>query len=189
MNQAALRTDWGPEFWARYYDAPATRVIAPDDLYGEGMWLGMTLALRLGIALRRVVDVGSGTGKFADGVQTALPGASVERFEPFGPDVEADRRRCAELSTLQADLVVCRDVLHYLDDVEATHTLALMNHSGAAALYLRVSVAEDFVDPRSDSELVRRPYEFVRTRLTNYINLRFGIWVRTGTPMLLGAAE
>lgn len=185
-----LRTDWGPEFWQRHYVDEKTRVVSPGDLEAEGLWLVMTLHFRIDLPVHRILDIGSGTGAFAHGMEAIGQGVTVERIDPHGPDPKALRVRATEWPLTKYDLIVCRDTLHYLGDHDAARVLDKMNASGALALYLRVSVFEDASpDPRSDEQLVRRPFSNLTRALTNYVPLRFGIWLRKGTPIRLGYAE
>jgi len=185
---AALRTDWGDSFWSKFYADKATRIVDPESLQIEGMWLGLTLKSRLGLAVDRIIDLGSGTGDFADGLDRALQ-TETRRIDLHSPDRAAERVDIRLVQLHNVDLIVCRDTLQCLEDASAAALLIRMNNSCADAIYLRVPTNKDQLTEDSDRLIALRAPGWYVSHLTNYAHLRFGIWIRRITPIRLAALE
>jgi hypothetical protein len=89
-----------------------------------------------------------------------------------------------------ADLVVCYDVLQYLDDRAASRAIANLGRLTRAALYVSALTREDWREncdrSRTDRAVHLRPGDWYRRRLRrNFRYLAMGVWLRKGvTPML-----
>jgi hypothetical protein len=184
-----VRSDWGPEFWQKYYVSPETRVATGDELYEEGYWLMYTVLLRLQVPLDSILDIGSGTGDFSDGM-AAWEAGLVKRIEPYGPDPNAIRASAGTYQFKGHDMLVCRDVLQYFTGYECASILNKMDHSGAKVLYIRFPKKEDVnLSKKCDTECVLHSGRELRRQLTNYTNRGMGIWTRSDVPVFLLAGE
>lgn len=195
MSAAALRDNWGDAYFERYYGNPATWIASPGARNDEGRWLALMLQ-RLKLRPKRAVDIGSGTGEFALGLEYSsvypVPkGFTVLRVDPYAPDRGAIRAEALHFPFEADDLIVCRDVLHYFDDDYCARVLRRFNDSGAVALYLRVICAEDGVTDASDDALKveHRPAAWYRERLGMYIGIGFGLFVRGDVGIAMSALE
>jgi chemotaxis methyl-accepting protein methylase len=93
-----------------------------------------------------------------------------------------------------ADLVVCYDVLQYLDDRDAARAIANLSRLTRAALYVSALTREDWREncdrSRTDRAVHLRTGDWYRRRLKrNFRYLGFGVWLRKGVTALLWDME
>jgi hypothetical protein len=84
---------------------------------------------------------------------------------------------------VQSDLVVCYDVLQYLDDRDAARALLNLHRLTRAALYVSALTREDWREncdrQRSDGNVHLRSGQWYRRRLKrNFNHLGCGVWLR-----------
>jgi chemotaxis methyl-accepting protein methylase len=92
------------------------------------------------------------------------------------------------------DLVVCYDVLQYLDDREAARAIVNFNRLTCAALYVSALTHEDWRDncdrSKTDRAVHLRPGAWYRRRLRRHFTyLGFGVWLRKGVTAILWDME
>jgi SAM-dependent methyltransferase len=92
------------------------------------------------------------------------------------------------------DLVVCYDVLQYLDDHTAARAMANLGRLSRVALYFSALTIEDWRRncDRSctDRAVNMRPAAWYRTRLQrNFYCLGLGVWIRKTEPTIRWALE
>lgn len=185
------------DFYRRYYRDPATRVASRADALRLGRFVCAYVAY-LGFTVQRVLDAGCGLGHFRAPVREFFPraryvgietseylcrrygwlGASVADYEPAEP----------------FDLVLCHDVLQYLDDREARRALANLARLCRGALYFSVLTSEDWrrnADrARTDASVRLRPARWYRPRLArSFTPQGGGLLVRRGHDPLLWELE
>jgi SAM-dependent methyltransferase len=93
-----------------------------------------------------------------------------------------------------SDLVVCYDVLQYLEDRSAGRAIANLGRLARSALYFSALTREDWrenCDRRlTDRAVHLRPGEWYRRRLRRqFFYLGFGMWLRKGERPLLWDLE
>jgi predicted TPR repeat methyltransferase len=122
--------------------------------------------------IRSVLDVGCGEGAWFTPLRELRPPVSYAGLESseyavakFGRERNIRRGSVGELTALDTgrryDLVVCADVLHYVNDRDVRHGIAAMSRLSRGLLYLEVLTAED--DIIGDlQEFVRRPSRWYR---------------------------
>ena len=99
----------------------------------------------------------------------------------------------AQLPDVSADLVICNDVLGYLEDKDCAK--AMKNLAGVCerALYLGVLTAEDLsgIDSeRTDSAQLVRPSRWYRQRLKrHFVNAGGGLWLKRPVEVTLWSLE
>lgn len=172
-------------YYDRYYRNPRTRAITPAAVKRQAVFIAAYLR-HLEVEVRHVLDVGCGTGNLLRALGRAFPGASVRGIEYSdylcgrygwepGSVVDLD-------TTRTADLVVCNDVLGYLDDRSCARALANLTAITDAALYLGVLTREDLglCDPgRTDSTQIARPLQWYRRRLApHFMAVGGGLYLR-----------
>jgi hypothetical protein len=98
-----------------------------------------------------------------------------------------------ELTDLQADLVICNDVLGYLDATDCQSALNNLAATTSQALYLGVLTTEDMkiIDrSRTDAQQIDRPARWYRTRLTQqFVNAGGGLWLKQPLSVPLWSLE
>lgn len=167
-----VAADFDQDFFARYYGDPATRVAdASDaerlaDLIAGG-------ARYLALPVRRILDAGCGVGLLQAPLAARFPRARYEGLElspylcrRFGwhqgslTDFVAER---------PFDLVVCHDVLQYLDDRTAARALANLARITRGALYFSALTSGDWRhaadQSRTDRAVCLRPADWYQRRL------------------------
>lgn len=156
------------EYYRRFYENPATRIISRDEQINEVAFV-IAFCNHIGLEIRRVADVGAGTGWWA---------REFERQYGGGPDIEtydASQSACDVyghqhvplqlLGGKAADLVVCRDVLRYLADHDAEEGIRRLARKCRGVLYLHVATRDDDFDrDASDVEGYFRPRSWYRRR-------------------------
>lgn len=132
----------------------------------------------LGRTLRSVLDVGCGEMPWREELRLVRPRARWQGVDPsdyvvsqFGKSHKVCRGSWGELSRLRLgrpfDLVVCCDVLHYLDENEIRSGLATLEDLLGGVAYLEAFTAED--DPTGDLEGFHvRPASFYRRLFRAY---------------------
>ena len=164
--------DFDERFFARYYGDPATRVAdAGDAAQLAALIAGIVHYLELPV--RRILDAGCGIGLLRTPLRRHFPGASYEGLElsPFlckkygwHPGSLADFAAPAPY-----DLVVCHDVLQYLDDRSASRALANLARLSRGALYFSVLTRRDWQQAadqsRTDRDVHLRSADWYRRRL------------------------
>jgi SAM-dependent methyltransferase len=173
-------------FFARYYLDPATRVADPEDDERLAVLVaGITGYLELPV--RRILDAGCGVGLLRRPLLRAF-----RRARYVGLDASAYlARRYGHVQGSIADyrpatpfdLVICRDVLQYLDDDAAARSIANLARLTRAALYLSVPTRADFADiadpALSDANVSKRSASWYQSRLRRHFrHLGFGVYLK-----------
>lgn len=144
------------QYFDRWYRDPEERV-------GSRASLGRKVALALAVAeallerrVRTVLDVGCGEARWQPVLDRLRPGLRYQGVDPspyaagrYGKHRNVLRGRADGLDALGLpgpwDLVVCCDVLHYLDDGEAREALRGISARLGGVAYLEAFTAEDDV--------------------------------------------
>jgi SAM-dependent methyltransferase len=152
----------------------------------------------LGFPVRRVLDAGCGLGYFRAPVRDFFPRARYV-------GIETSAYLCRRYGWTQAsianyapeepfDLVLCHDVLQYLDQRDAGRALSNLARVCRGALYFSVLTSEDWrrnADrARTDPAASLRPAGWYRARLArNFRPQGGGLLVRRGYEPLLWELE
>ena len=174
-------------YYERFYLRGRTRArIAADASRTADLIFGA--ARHYHVDVRRIVDLGAGTGVFLRAVARRFPSAAVVGVElsPWAARtygwIEAS---VADFSDPHGfDLVICNDVLQYLDDATATRALAAIAAACRGMAYVTAPTAHD-VEHTCDHAIsdVRghfRPGTWYRRRLAR-------TFVDVGSGLLLKA--
>ncbi|MBI2801640.1 MAG: class I SAM-dependent methyltransferase [Gammaproteobacteria bacterium] len=176
---------FGAAFYRRFYGARATRVAAFEDYEVRARLLAAYAAL-LRAPVRRILDVGAGTGHF----RKALMGC-FKRAEYVG--IEVSEYACERHGWLnrsivdyaparEFDLIVCHDVLQYLVRADAVRAIANLKALCAGLLYCTVLTREDWNDncdqSRTDGDVNLRSAAWYRRRLADdFCKLGTGVYI------------
>lgn len=168
-------------YFERWYRRPASRLEAPAELRRK-VAMAVAIAERhLGRALGSALDVGCGEGRWLAELRRLRPRLRYVGVEPseyavtrFGRRRGIVRGAFGELGKLDLggpfDLVVCADVLHYLEDDELDRGLPALVAATGGAAYLEVLTAAEEVEGDTRGMILRAPesYEerFARLGLT-----------------------
>ncbi len=184
-------------YFRKFYLNPATRVTTRAEMYSRA-WLIAAVLRHAGVPVRRILDAGCGIGLLKGEFAKVLPRARYQ-------GLESSEYLCARYGwTLgsivdhapraASDLVVCYDVLQYLDDRQAALAISNLANLSRAALYLSALTLEDWRDNcdqgKTDRAVHLRRGDWYRRRLRRKFRyLGFGIWVRKEVTTILWDLE
>ena len=159
-------------YYERFYLDPRTRVADSRDVEIQARFLCAYLD-HLGIGVRRILDMGCGLGRLREPVLARFPRARYT-------GVEVSEHLCTELgwthgsaatfrSRHRFDLVICQDVLQYLDDAEAEQAIDNFAKYCRGALFFGALTREDWEEncdrARTDGSGYLREGGWYRRRL------------------------
>ena len=165
----SFRFNFDASYYERFYLDPRTRVADTLDVEVQARFLcGYLDYLKLNA--RWILDLGCGLGRLREPLLARFPRARYT-------GVEVSEHLCAEFgwvhdsvatfrSRRRFDLVICQDVLQYLDDAEAEQALQNLARHCRGALYFGALTREDWEENCDQS----------RTDGNGY--LREGAWYR-----------
>jgi SAM-dependent methyltransferase len=188
---------FGAEFFRRYYFNPATRVTSASEMQDRAALI--LAALRHArIPVRRILDAGCGVGLLRRSFARVSPRISYT-------GLERSVYLCKRYGWIQGslvdykartpfDLVVCYDVLQYLDDKDTQRALANLTRLSRAALYFSALTREDWRANcdrgRTDRAVHLRTGAWYAKRLRRHFRyLGFGLWIRRDVTALLWELE
>jgi hypothetical protein len=136
-------------YYRKYYHDCATAVVTPEMQRAEVAFV-IAFCRHIGLGIRRFTDAGAGTGWWAKEFSRRYPScAQIETFDASEAACRLYGHRRVELQKLggrEADLVVCRDVLRYLNDTEAEKAIRRLARKCRGVLYLHVITKQDDID-------------------------------------------
>jgi 2-polyprenyl-3-methyl-5-hydroxy-6-metoxy-1,4-benzoquinol methylase len=186
-------TVFGREYFRKFYLSRATRVVTPQEMRARALTIAAAL-VQAGIPVRSILDAGCGVGLLQKPFSEVLPRARYTGLD--ASEYLCERYGWVRGSVVDyvprrpSDLVVCYDVLQYLDDRAAARAIANLSRMTRAALYVSALTREDWRQncdrKRTDRDVHLRPGDWYRARLRARLRyLGFGLWVRKDvTPVL-----
>lgn len=172
------------EYYERYYTDPETCAASSEEQARQVALIAAYLRY-LDIPVDTILDVGCGLGHFLAACATHYPEANLT-------GVEVSEHLCAELGwtwgsvvdfeSPPADLVICNDVLAYLEPEDCEVAIENLGNLTQTALFLHVLTEEDveICDiERSDPNQYLRPAEWYRTRLAeHFVSVGAGLFLK-----------
>ena len=190
-------TVFGPAYYRKFYLDPATRVVTAAEMRARARLIGAILS-HAAVPVRTILDAGCGIGLLRKPFAEVLPRArytGLDSSEYLCTRYGWVRGSVADYAPRRAsDLVVCYDVLQYLDDREAARAVANLSRLTRAALYVSALTREDWRANcdrrRTDRAVHLRPGEWYRRRLRRQFGyLGFGVWLRKDAAAILWDLE
>ena len=188
---------FGADYYRRFYLNPATAVVTPREMRARATLIAAVLE-QAQIPMRRILDAGCGVGLMQRAFAQVLPKARYT-------GLEASPYLCRRYGWVQGsivdywqprsvDLIVCYDVLQYLDDKEAAAAIVNMARLTHGALYISALTRRDWAEncnkSRTDRAVRMRDGAWYRRRLKRYFDyLGFGLWLRKGVCAILWEME
>ena len=184
-------------YFARYYFDRATSVA--DHGYFDRLadFVGAYLRL-LDCDVSRILDAGCGPGFIHDGLRRIFPDASIDAFDVSEYICERFGWECSSIEAYaprQAyDLVICQDVVQYLDRDPAARVLEKLGACTRHALFFGVLTVEDWEhncdQTLTDGDVHLRSAAWYRRHLKHdFKNAGGGIFVKRDADMVLYALE
>ncbi len=164
--------DFDQAFFERFYGDPATRVADEGDAERiAGLIAGVVQYLELPV--RRILDAGCGVGLLRAPLLARFPKARYEGLEYSAYLCRQhgwiEGSLAEHVAKAPYDLVVCHDVLQYLDDASAARALRNLATLCRGALYFSVLTRGDWRhaadQSRTDRTVHLRTADWYRRRL------------------------
>ncbi|HUK01706.1 MAG TPA: class I SAM-dependent methyltransferase [Steroidobacteraceae bacterium] len=178
-------------YYHRYYFNPRTSVTSRKEMDARGVLIAAYTEY-VGLPVRRILDAGCGIGALRRPLLRRLTRASYQGLEfseylcqRYGwtqGSVE-DFRAAAPF-----DLVICYDVVQYLDAAAATRALENLARLCRGVLYFSALTRADWHENcdqrRTDPDVYRRTGTWYRKRLRRrFVEVGAGLWLRRGAPL------
>jgi SAM-dependent methyltransferase len=188
---------FGREYYQRYYFDPRTAVATRREMQARARLIA-ALTGHVGLPVRRILEAGCGTGMLRTPLRRLLPRAhyvGLEHSDYLCRRYGWQRGRIeAYRAPAPFDLVICYDVLQYLDAAAARRALANFGRLCRGVLYFSALTRGDFehnCDPqRTDSDVYLRSAHWYRARLRRqFREAGLGFWLRRGAPLTLWELE
>jgi SAM-dependent methyltransferase len=188
---------FGREYYQRYYFDAHTAVASRREMH-ERARLIAALAAHAGLPVRRILEAGCGTGALRAALRRLLPQAHYvaldsseylcRRYGWVHGCIEEYRARTP------FDLVICYDVLQYLEAPAARRALANFGRLCRGILYFTALTRYDYQHncdrSRTDADVELRSARWYRTRLARqFREAGLGFWLRRGAPLTLWELE
>jgi SAM-dependent methyltransferase len=190
-------TAFDAAYFRKYYFNASTRVTTAAEMRGRARLIAAVLH-HAGIPVRSILDAGCGIGLLRKPFAAAIPRARYRGLE--ASDFLCARYRWVKGSVVDfvprtpSDLVICYDVLQYLEDGEASAAIANLAKLTRAAIYISALTREDWREncdrSRTDRSVHLRSGDWYRRRLRRRFNyLGFGVWLRKDVTAVLWDME
>lgn len=188
---------FGRAYYQRYYFDPRTAVANRSEMHARAQLIA-AFTTHLQLPVRRILDAGCGTGLLRSALRRLLPRAHYVALESsdylcrrYGwvrGRVEDYRPRAP------FDLVICYDVLQYLDALAAQRALENFGRLCRGVLYFTALTRCDYEQncdrARTDAAVHLRSARWYRTRLARqFREAGLGFWLRRGAPLTLWELE
>ncbi len=197
VHPIVTATAFNSTYFRKYYFNAATRVTSAVEMRGRAQLIAAILR-HANIPVRSILDAGCGIGLLRKPFAAAIPRARYVGLE--SSEYLCTRYKWTQGSVTDfvprspSDLVVCYDVLQYLDDRDASRAIVNLAKLTRAAVYLSALTREDWREncdrTRTDRAVHLRPGDWYRRRLQKRFNyLGFGVWLRKDVTAILWDLE
>ncbi len=185
-----MSTNFDKDYYQRFYFDPRTAVVSRAEMNARAK-LVAAYAGHIGLPVRRLLDAGCGIGLLRAPLRRAFPRAEYVGLEYSEYLCRRYGWAQGSLATWSADpfdLVVCYDVLQYLDDRAAARAIANLARLTRGVLYLSALTARDWREncdrTRTDRNVHLRESDWYGRRLRRHFRPSgAGFWVRRGSPL------
>ena len=179
-------------YYDRFYRDPATRCASVQDARVQADFLAGYLRY-LEVPVREIVDIGCGLGRLLHALDKHFPQARAV-------GVEGSAYLCREYGWQRAtlpdyapphafDLVICQDVLAYLDATDAAAAIDALGRVTRKALLFGALTTEDLVlcdEARTDTDVYLRRAAWYRRRLgREFEPVGGGLWLKKPTHAVI----
>lgn len=184
-------------YYQRYYFDPRTAVTDRREMRARARLIA-SYCDHVNLPVRRILDAGCGTGLMRAPLLRWLPRASYTGLETSDYLCRRYGWQHGSIEGFRAappfDLVICYDVLQYLDSGAAQRALANFSRLCRGVLYFTALTRFDWEHncdrTRTDSKVHLRSGRWYRNHLRRSFNeAGAGFWVRRGAPLTMWELE
>jgi len=184
-------------YFQRYYFDPRTAVISPHEVRARATLIAAFVE-HVGLPVRRILDAGCGTGQLRATLLRHLERATYTGLDTSEYLCARYGWQCARIEDYRAaqpfDLVVCYDVLQYLDARGAARALANLSRLCRGVLYFSALTRADWRhncdQRRTDRNVHLRTGDWYRARLRrSFREIGAGFWVQRRAPLAIWELE
>jgi SAM-dependent methyltransferase len=185
-GQLGSAADFDRDYYRRYYFDPRTAVTTRAEMDARGRLIA-GLVDHIDLPVRNILDVGCGVGLLRRPLLKALPQASysgMEYSEYLCRRYGWQQGAVQDLRTRSRyELVICYDVVQYLDNGEAARAIANLARVCRGVLYFGALTSEDWSrncdQSRTDQQVKLRPGRWYRRELARgFHQIGAGFWLR-----------
>jgi SAM-dependent methyltransferase len=196
-RSAPTTTHFDRDYYRRYYFNARTAVISRAEMRARARLIA-AYALHIGMPVRRILDAGCGTGALRNTLLRCLPRSTYVGLETSEYLCERYGWERGLIETYRAaapfDLLVCYDVLQYLDEKKARAAITNFVRLCRGILYFTVLTSEDWQHncdrKRTDSNVHLRTGDWYRARLRrNFREIGAGLWLNRTAPITIWELE
>lgn len=184
-------------YYQRFYFEASTQVADKAYFSRVGAFVAAYLEM-LGCSADTVLDAGCGAGLMHDSLRGAWPEVAIEGFDVSAYACERYGWTCASLESFESDktydLVICHDVLQYLDRKAASAALEKLTRLTTTALFFGVLTREDWTDncdqSLTDGDAYMRSSAWYARRLRGaFRNAGGGLYIKRDANVVLYSLE
>jgi trans-aconitate methyltransferase len=172
------------QYYDRYYRDPATRATSEPEQKRQAAFIAAYLRY-LEVPVSRIVDFGCGLGHLLDAMQAEFPDAQtvgVEYSEYLCTEFKWNQGSVVDYDDEPFDLVICSDVLGYLDKSDCKDAIKNLARLTTSALYLTVLTLEDLDicdQQHTDMSQKLRSYEWYEDRIQrDFVSVGGGMFLK-----------
>ena len=185
------------EYFRRYYYDARTAVATRAEMRARARLIAAFVA-HVGLPVRRILEAGCGTGLLRGELVKLLPRAHYTALDASEYLCRRHGWRLGRIEEFRAprpfDLLVCYDVLQYLDAGSAERALRNFARLTRGALYFSALTRGDFARnadrERTDADVHLRSVRWYRRRLERHFReAGLGLWLRRGAALTLWELE
>lgn len=197
-KKKAVRTDFDRDFFARFYERASTSVISEDDVFRRACFVLAYLA-HLRVDVHTVLDAGCGTGLWKRallGIDESIHYTGIDPSEYMCRTHGWIQSTVADFRPKQKfDLVVCQDVMQYMDADEVDRSFRNITRLCRGALYFDVPTSDDIADGhldmrKTDRKIHVRSAAWYRKRLKkDFVSAGGGVFVTARSRAIVLALE
>jgi len=197
LSASAESSRFDREYYRRFYRDGRTSVVSRAEMAARANLIA-AYTRHVGCPVASILDAGCGLGLLRTPLLRALPGATYV-------GLEYSEYLCERLGWVQGsvvdfrarepfDLVVCYDVMQYLDATAADRALRNLARLCRGVLFFSALTRRDWREnadrSRTDRKVHMRSGNWYRSRLSRHFRqIGAGLWIRRGAPLVTWELE